>query len=142
MAYRCPVCEEPQADAEHLANHLAFTAVIRGGDHETWLDDRFADWGEDDPETLAARLREHDSIESVEHPIDGVDVRESGVGAGEGVSRHPVAGGHALGGDALDDEARKILSRARALTRQIEDDEASRIENGDSDEDRPAGETD
>ncbi|QSG09339.1 DUF5810 domain-containing protein [Halapricum desulfuricans] len=118
MAYRCPVCEAVQADAEHLANHLAFTAVIRGGDHEAWLDERFADWGEDDPETLAARVRKRDAVEAVDHPIDEMDVRDSEVGAGEGV---PNSGQHALDGDALDEEAREILARARELTRRIED---------------------
>ncbi|MCU4719241.1 DUF5810 domain-containing protein [Halapricum hydrolyticum] len=121
MAYRCPVCEEVQADAVHLADHLAFTAVIRGGDHESWLDEHVPDWGGDDPEGLAARLRDVDAVESIDHPID--EVRDSEVRAGEGVSRRPDAGQHALDSDSLDDEAREILARARELTRQTEDDE-------------------
>ena len=38
MGYACPVCEDPQSDATHLANHLAFTAMLRGGEHGEWLD--------------------------------------------------------------------------------------------------------
>ena len=45
MGYACPVCDHPQADARHLANHLAFTALARGGDHEAWLDDAVAESG-------------------------------------------------------------------------------------------------
>ena len=39
MGYACPVCEIPHQDATHLANHLAFTAMTHGDDHEAWLDD-------------------------------------------------------------------------------------------------------
>lgn len=46
MGFSCPVCEDPQADAVHLANHLAITAMTRGGDHEAWLDDNVPDWEE------------------------------------------------------------------------------------------------
>ncbi|MFB6196643.1 MAG: DUF5810 domain-containing protein, partial [Halobacteriaceae archaeon] len=27
MGYLCPICEEPQVDPEHLANHMAFSAI-------------------------------------------------------------------------------------------------------------------
>ncbi|MEF8785291.1 MAG: DUF5810 domain-containing protein [Haloarculaceae archaeon] len=56
MGYACPVCEDPQADAIHLANHLAFTALVRGGDHEDWLDDHVPDWESMDEETLGEHL--------------------------------------------------------------------------------------
>jgi hypothetical protein len=46
MGYACPVCEDPQADGGHLANHLAFTAMTGGGDHEAWLDDHVPEWGQ------------------------------------------------------------------------------------------------
>jgi hypothetical protein len=56
MGYACPVCETPQRDGEHLANHLAFTAMLRGGDHETWLSEHAPGWETEDPDTLAARV--------------------------------------------------------------------------------------
>jgi hypothetical protein len=39
MGYACPVCETPQQDAAHLADHLAFTAIVHTDDHESWLED-------------------------------------------------------------------------------------------------------
>ena len=56
MGYRCPVCDTPQRDAGHLADHLAFTAMLRGEDHEEWLDERVTDWEELGTETLAERV--------------------------------------------------------------------------------------
>lgn len=58
MGYQCPVCADPQADETHLANHLAFTAIARGGDHEDWLDDHVDDWGSMDEATLADHVVE------------------------------------------------------------------------------------
>jgi hypothetical protein len=59
MGYECPVCGVAEADGEHLANHLAFTALVRGGDHEAWLDDRVPDWADRDPDSLAPEVVEH-----------------------------------------------------------------------------------
>ena len=59
MGYACPVCDDPHSDAEHLANHFAFTAMLRGGDHEAWLDERVDDWGEMSPDELAERIVEY-----------------------------------------------------------------------------------
>jgi hypothetical protein len=56
MGYACPVCDLPQHDAEHLANHLAMTALTHADDHETWLDDHVADWSEESPESLGDRV--------------------------------------------------------------------------------------
>jgi len=56
MGYACPVCETPQADARHLANHLAFTAMVRGGDHEEWLDEHLPEWDEAGEAELAERV--------------------------------------------------------------------------------------
>lgn len=66
MGFRCPVCSDPQADDRHLANHLAFTAVVRGGDHETWLDEHVSDWEQMDDEELASYVSE--LATSVEFP--------------------------------------------------------------------------
>ncbi|SEW12705.1 DUF5810 domain-containing protein [Halobacterium jilantaiense] len=59
MGYECPVCGVEEADDEHLANHVAFTALVRGGDHEAWLDDHVPDWEERDPDTLAPEVVPH-----------------------------------------------------------------------------------
>ena len=58
MGLSCPVCEDPQADAVHLANHLAITAMTRGGDHEAWLDDNVPDWEELGETGLAEKVSE------------------------------------------------------------------------------------
>ena len=59
MGYACPVCETPQRDGEHLAHHLAFTAMLHGGDHEAWLDEHAPDWSDRDPAGLAAEVTPH-----------------------------------------------------------------------------------
>lgn len=117
MAYRCPVCAEPQADAEHLANHIAFTALIRGADHEEWLDEHTPNWGEDDDETLAARLRDLDAVTEIGHPIDEADTAHD-----HASHRHPETGRQTAGIDALDEEERAVLEEARELTARGESD--------------------
>jgi hypothetical protein len=118
MAYRCPVCSEPQVDAEHLANHMAFTAMIREGDHESWLGDTVPGWTEGDDDELAARLREE--LDTVEHPIDDIETHDHGEGHGHS---HPAAG-HETGDDrALDGEAADILAEAREMTERMAEDE-------------------
>lgn len=59
MGYECPVCDAEEADGEHLANHLAFTALVRGGDHEAFLDEHVPDWESRDPESLAPDVTPH-----------------------------------------------------------------------------------
>lgn len=59
MAYACPVCEAPQADGSHLANHLAFTALLHDDRHADWLDDVAPGWADRTPEELAETVVEH-----------------------------------------------------------------------------------
>jgi len=59
MGYACPVCGDPQSDGEHLANHLAFTAMLGDADHEDWLDEHAPEWGDTDPAELATRVTDH-----------------------------------------------------------------------------------
>jgi hypothetical protein len=68
MGYACPVCGDPQADAGHLANHLAFTAMIRDDGHEAWLDEHAAGWSEWGEADLADHLDGHDAVESADYP--------------------------------------------------------------------------
>ena len=56
MGYVCPVCDHPQHDAEHLANHLAMTALTHGDDHEDWLDAEVPGWSAESPATLGDRV--------------------------------------------------------------------------------------
>jgi len=133
MGYACPVCGDPQTDAEHLANHLAFTAMLRGGDHEAWLDDRVDDWAEMDPPDLAERVVEH--ADEAEFPQVFEDTTGGGHGDGHQHDHdgHQHGGGRAPGpadavGDAapggvadLDDfegETDDVLAEAKELTRR------------------------
>ncbi|WP_436907517.1 DUF5810 domain-containing protein [Halosimplex marinum] len=134
MGYACPVCGDPQADAEHLANHLAFTAMLRGGDHEAWLDDRVDDWADLDPPDLAERVVDHADGEEFPQVFEdttggdhdhGHDHQHGGGRQGAG---GPMPGGAdavenaAPGGVAdLDDfegETDDVLAEAKELTRR------------------------
>jgi len=123
MAYRCPVCDNPETDAEHLANHLAFTAVIRGDGHEDWLDEHVPDWGEDGPETLAPKVAQ--AVPAVDVPeFDDDGGHDHGARledelAKQGSHRGPGATGHgdAAGGRGdLSEEAAGVMQEARELT--------------------------
>lgn len=110
MGYACPVCDTPQADGEHLANHLAITALLHGGDHEAWLDERIDDWAECDPDGLAEEVVEY--ADEVHHgtvfddTTGGSAVRST---PERGATREP---------ERLDRETRRIVEEARELTRE------------------------
>jgi hypothetical protein len=118
MGYSCPVCGDPQADDSHLANHLAFTALVRGGDHEAWLDETVPDWESMDEEGLAAVVTDH--AEQTEYPQVFEDTTE------QQPHDHQHTGGAPEGmpmADLPDDEelseaAADALEEARELTRQ------------------------
>lgn len=122
MGYRCPVCELPHVDGEHLANHLAFTAMLRSDQHETWLEEHIPSWENSGPEELIPVVTEHAEETEFETVFDDTtaghdhDTRFDEVSAEEpGHSRAP-----------LDDEAKRILENARELTARMydrEDDE-------------------
>ena len=85
MGYACPVCDTPQRDGEHLAHHLAFTAMLHGGDHESWLDERVTDWSDREPAELAAEVTPHaDDAEYDEVFEDTVPRGRPDVGMGSG----------------------------------------------------------
>ena len=111
MGYACPVCETPQADGTHLADHLAFTAVLHGGRHEAWLDEHVPDWADRDTDGLAAAVVYH--ADEVAHETVFDDT------AGD---RPDVDVGHGHGGQAaptdLDPEARRIYEEAVEMTRK------------------------
>jgi hypothetical protein len=129
MGYACPVCEDPQSDATHLANHLAFTAMLRGGEHGEWLDDHVPEWADLDETELGERVAEH--AEETEFPQVFEDTTDRGPGShdhGDGSHSHPggghtdpgdlPAGADALADEALDEEAREAVAEAREMTRK------------------------
>jgi hypothetical protein len=138
MGYVCPVCEDPQADGEHLANHLAFTAMLGDDDHEAWLDDHAPEWEELGPPALAERVTDHaaetdypqvfedttdDGRDGHDHSHDQGHGHESGGGHQQGASGglDGAPGGVAdaedlLAGEDVDPEG--VLAEARELTRE------------------------
>ena len=164
MGYACPVCGDPQSDAGHLANHLAFTAMLRGGGHEEWLAEHVPEWEGMDEAELAERVAEdaeetefpqvfEDTTDQHDHESEGHDH-----GGGHGQSGHghdqAHAGGHADAGDlptgadalgdpGLDEAAREALAEAREMTRKRREDarEADGAD-GDTDGDETDGDGD
>ncbi|OLZ39478.1 hypothetical protein A6E15_00100 [Natrinema saccharevitans] len=120
MGYACPVCEAEEADAVHLANHLAITASLGREEHREWLEEHAPDWADCSPEELGARVSPH--AEEIDTPeFEGHDHghgREPGrpdslegtVGRG---SRGPGRGD-------LTAEAADVLQEAAELTREME----------------------
>jgi hypothetical protein len=124
MGYVCPVCEDPQADGEHLANHLAFTALLGDDAHEAWLDDHAPGWGDCDPTSLAERVV--DDVEEGEFP----QVFEDTTGRVDNSLPDHSHAGHGHAGDAHDEDPgdadlpgdasalSDLLAEARELTRR------------------------
>jgi hypothetical protein len=131
MGYACPACSDPQADAGHLANHLAFTALLGDDDHEAWLDEHAPKWEEMGEADLADELVDH--VEETEFPQLFEDTA-GGLESGSAESTEERSGalfdedhahehGHrdqAVDGPA-DEETAEILAEARELTRQMRD---------------------
>ncbi|MFB6218863.1 MAG: DUF5810 domain-containing protein [Halobacteriaceae archaeon] len=113
MGYACPVCGVPAPDAEHLANHLAFTALLGDADHEAFLDERVPDWGDRDPEGLGAAVVEF--AEAAEDPR----VFEDTTGHDGAVPNRADA--TAADAADVDGEAAEILREARELTARMRD---------------------
>ncbi|WP_435067433.1 DUF5810 domain-containing protein [Haloplanus sp. C73] len=117
MGYACPVCETPERDGEHLANHLAFTAMLHGGAHERWLDDHAPDWSDAGAAELTPVVVEH----AEEAPSETV-FEESVPSEGGHDHASAPADGDALDAAALDGDAGRILAEAREMTRAMLDD--------------------
>lgn len=128
MGYACPVCEAPQRDAEHLAHHLAFTAMLHGGGHEAWLDDHVPGWTDDGPDELgervAPRAAEATYEEVFEDTVHDADPdrpfadRAAPRGNDAGVA--PALAPDSVGADGRTDETtRAALAEARELTRRM-----------------------
>jgi hypothetical protein len=121
MGYACPVCETPQRDAEHLANHLAFTAMLHGDAHESWLEEHASGWSEAGAAELAPVVAEYAEA------ADYAEVFEERVPAGGADPDHahthqrPPTGTAFDAGDA-DGDTQRILAEAREMTRTMLDD--------------------
>ena len=140
MGYACPVCSDPQADAGHLANHLAFTAMLGDDDHEAWLDEHVPAWAETGEAELADAVA--DLVEETEFPQlfedtagglenGSADPPEERTGAlfddsgsdhdhdHGGGGRDPSRGGAVDTSGPMDDEAAAVLEEAREMTRRM-----------------------
>jgi hypothetical protein len=136
MGYSCPVCGDPQADDEHLANHLAFTAMIRGGDHEEFLDEHVPDWeslGEADLGEVVSEMADDEEYPQVFEDTTGHDHAhdhqghahgDESEGTQDGAGHDRVSpedlpvGASRLDGADLDDAPADVLAEAQELTRK------------------------
>jgi hypothetical protein len=145
MGYACPVCETPQRDGEHLANHLAFTAMLGDQAHEDWLDDHAPGWGEASPDELAEEVMEHapeaeyeevfeDTVDRRTHTHGNPDQHGSDVEHGSELERSQSrpdvdpAAARSRGSGSLDPEAQGILRDAQEMTQQLLDEEDDDVE--------------
>lgn len=111
MGYACPVCAARQADGEHLANHLAFTAMLHGEDHEAWLNRHVPAWEDRGPGELADHVTDRAEAVDVEGAFDDT------VGGRPGP--FPESDHHRPeGAGELDPETRRIIAEAIEMTRE------------------------
>jgi hypothetical protein len=137
MGFACPVCEIPHQDATHLANHLAFTAMTHGDDHEAWLDDHVSEWAEFGEADLAAAVADlapeaaydqvfedtvHAHSSGEPHKDEHHDSPHTDQPPRQQPSGVDPEAAAAMGGGALDEEARAVLEEARGLTAAMLDD--------------------
>ena len=150
MGYACPVCDVPQRDGKHLANHLAFTAMLRHEEHEDWLDEHVDGWQDMNAPALAEVVVDHAEEQEFDELFeDTVD--------GEGHA-HPHGHGQGQGSPAIrtegnfGSETQDVLQEARELTQQMVGDadevaeavrerEADEAADADSDDDAEGDDT-
>lgn len=126
MGYACPVCGAEQADAKHLANHLALTSSLGREDHREWLEEYAPDWADCGPEELGEIVSQHAP------EIDTPEFEDGPQGQG-----HDHAHGHdhdpgrpfedelarqarQPGRGSMTADAKGVLEEARELTRQMQ----------------------
>ena len=142
MGYACPVCDDPQVDARHLANHLAFTAILGREDHEAWLDEYTPGWADEGEAELADRVAEHADEraypqvfeDTTEHGHDHEAERSGQLFEGEGHEGHDHLEAERAGqrrasemdgvphervAVSPDEDTEAVLEEARELTRQM-----------------------
>ncbi|AKU07966.1 DUF5810 domain-containing protein [Haloferax gibbonsii] len=126
MGYACPVCDAPQRDETHLANHLALQAIVHGDDHETWLDEHVPEWSDLNADSLGplvsdlAEEREFDEV--FEDTVDRTGGRGHGHDHNHGhdiPDRQPQQFGGSGGSQSLSGDAARIFEEAQSLTREM-----------------------
>ena len=115
MGYACPVCDDPQADATHLANHLAFTALTGGDDHEAWLDEHVGEWDQYGENELAEIVVEHADQREFPQVFEESGMDDEG---------HDHAADLPSGADShrdrsMSDADADVLAEARELTKEM-----------------------
>jgi hypothetical protein len=132
MGYACPVCDAPQRDADHLANHLAITAVVHGEDHEAWLDEHAPGWADAGAAELGERVTplaepaQYDEVfEDTVHGHVGGENHDHGRPSVDSARASPVP-------DDDDEVTRAALAEAREMTRRM-------LGDGDAGDDATAG---
>lgn len=138
MGYACPVCDVPQRDGIHLADHLALTAMVHGDEHEAWLDEHAPGWDEESRRGLADRVTKHatetefdEVFEDTVHDGDGHDHDDPASERGGALFADEYAeqrvpggmeGGRRVAAESeLDEETAAIIREAEALTAQLLD---------------------
>ncbi|WP_327050849.1 DUF5810 domain-containing protein [Halomicrococcus gelatinilyticus] len=120
MGYACPVCETPQSDGEHLANHLAFTAMLGDDEHAAWLDEHAPGWEDEGPDELAPRVTDH--VEEAEYPQVFDDTRPPDHDHDhqfEEELQRSGGYGRTAGAGAQDADTQRILNEARRMTEEM-----------------------
>ena len=127
MGYACPVCETPQMDAEHLANHLAFTAMLGDDAHEAWLDEHAPGWADQGEAELSERVVEYAESEEFpqvfedtteDAPADAAE-RSGALFEDDHEHAHDHPNEHASGAHQRADALDEVLEEARELTRRM-----------------------
>jgi len=123
MSYLCPVCAAPFGGGEPLADHLAVSAILHGGNHEAWLDDTVADWDGLSRDKLGERVVDHaETTDDHEHIGDhSHSDPEPASGLPNGIDSEASARNAA--DSTLDADAQAIIEEARELTREMQGDD-------------------
>ena len=158
MGYSCPVCGDPQADDEHLANHLAITAMIRGGDHEAFLDDHVPEWESMNESELGEQVVELAAEEEYPQVFEDTTGQDHAHGQHHHAHEHDHAqrhdesahdqgsaghsshddlppGANRLGDGNADGVPGDILTEAQELTRKRQENAEDGAVDGDADDD-------
>ncbi|SDC32130.1 DUF5810 domain-containing protein [Natrinema hispanicum] len=125
MGYACPVCDAEEADAVHLANHLAITASLGREDHRAWLAEYAPDWSDCTPDELGERISPH--VQEIDTPEFEAGGHEPGRpdSLEEGIARQSRQPGRG----SMTAETQRVLEEAAELTREMTDHEDDGDEN-------------